>query len=123
MKRSNPDPCTTPTKKSRVRLTILQKREILTKLKNGTAVSALAAQYGVGLQTVRDIKKKEAEIYRYEITFSSPSSSSRKSLHRPRGAMVDEATYTWFRSQRAVGNDVSSLMLMSEAKRLKNKNI
>ena len=52
---------------SRVRLSIAQKRQVIQMLKSGSAVLMVAKQFNIGPQTVRDIKKKESELDRYEI--------------------------------------------------------
>ena len=107
MKRSRSP--TTPTSSKRKRLTIDQKREVIYKLKLGASVAHIAQQFGIGLQTVRDIKKKENELDRYQISYGS--TPERKSLKRPAADAVDQATYTWFKAQRAAGAEVNYTML------------
>ena len=102
-------------KRSRVRLSIAQKREVIQKLKAGCKVTAVAAEYGCGVQTVRDIKRKELELDLFEFSFSSPSCDQRKSLKRPTTLLVDEATYAWFQCQRTAGVEVSGSMLKNKA--------
>lgn len=83
-------------------------------LKSGSPVLMVAKHFNIGAQTVRDIKKRESELDRYEINFSCPR-SDRKSLRLPTTEHVDEATYTWFKLQRADGLDVSGIMLRMKA--------
>ena len=83
----------TPAKKSRTRLSIAQKREVLKMLKSGATTVTLAKQFNCGAQTIRDIKKKEADLDRYQISHSSPSSSDRLSLRVSKLHHVDQATY------------------------------
>lgn len=77
----------------------------------GSPVSTVAKHFNCGVQTIRDIKKKEADLDRFEIAYSSPSSSDRLSLRVSKLHHVDQATYTWFRAQRAEGVEVSGMML------------
>ena len=98
MKRSR-SPTTPTNPKKRQRLTIEQKREVICKLKLGASVAHVAQQFGIGVQTVRDIKKRETELDRYQISFGF--TPKRKSLKRPVVDNIDEATYTWFKAQRA----------------------
>ena len=79
-------------------------------LKNGSTVSYVAGHFSIGLQTVRDIKKNESSLDRYEIAYSG-SSSLRKSLKMPTTDKVDEATYIWFKSQRASGVEINGMMI------------
>ena len=106
MKRSR-SPTTPTTSSKRKRLTIDQKREVIYKykLKLGASVAHIAQQFGIGLQTVRDIKKKENELDRYQISYGS--TPERKTLKRPAADAVDQATYTWFKAQRAAGAEVN----------------
>jgi hypothetical protein len=105
---------TTPTNpKKRQRLSIQQKRDVINKLKHGSSVANVAQQFGIGHQTVRDIKKKETELDRYQISYGS--TPERKSLKRPTGDNLDQATYTWFKAQRAYGAEVNSYMLKVKA--------
>ena len=97
------------------RLSIAEKREVIQLLKGGSSTSQVAQHYRIGQQTVRDIKKKESELDRYQITYGSPSNADRKSLKRPKTDNVDRATYTWFKAQRAAGAEVNSLMLQMKA--------
>ena len=52
-------------------------------LKSGKSSSSVALQFWISETAVRNIKKKWAELDRYEITFGSRCSSERKSLKRP----------------------------------------
>ena len=58
---------TTELKQKRVRLSIAQKREVITLLKDGKSTTEAALQFGIGEQTVRDIKKRESQLDVYEI--------------------------------------------------------
>ena len=40
-------------------------------LKSGKSTSTVALHFGIGETTVRDFKKKDTELDRYEITFGS----------------------------------------------------
>ena len=84
----------TPSKKSRVRLSIAEKRKVIQMLKSGSTVLMVAKKFNIGPQTVRDIKKKEFELDKYEINFSSPT-SSRMSLRLSNTEHIDQATYPW----------------------------
>ena len=111
MKRSTPSRSSDSPSTKRKRLSIAEKREVVQMLNRGSSTSQIAQHYGIGQQIVRDIKKKESELERYQITFGSPSNADRKSLKRPITDDVDRATYTWFKAQRAEGVEVNSLML------------
>jgi transposase len=103
----------TPTAK-RKRLTIAEKREVISMLKKGSSNSQVAEHFQIGLSTVRGIKKTETSLDSYQISFGSPSNSERKSLKRPKD-YVDQVTFTWFKSQRAAGAQVNGMMLQIKA--------
>ena len=88
-------------------------------LKRGSSTAGHVAQhYGIGQQTVRDIKMKESELYSYPITFRSPSNSEFKSLKRPKIDYLDRATNTWFKAQWGAGAEVNWVMLQMKAQDL-----
>ena len=49
----------------------ITEREVIQMLKSSISTSAVDLNFRIGETTVRDIKKKEAELDRYEITFGS----------------------------------------------------
>ena len=92
MKRINtPSAGESPSSK-RKRLTINQKREVIHMLKNGSTVSYVAGHFSIGLQTVRDIKKNESSLDRYEIAYSG-SSSLLRSLMRSNEFTSSDSLY------------------------------
>ena len=77
MKRSTSNPLP---KAKRKRLTIEEKRKVIADINSGQHIRTVMATYGIGEQTVRDIKKKETELDRFQIQFTV---KNRKSLRRP----------------------------------------
>ena len=66
-------------------------------LKSGKSSFSVALHFGNGETTVRDIKKKLAELDKYETTFGSPT--RQKSLKRPSTINIDQAKIKMFRKK------------------------
>jgi hypothetical protein len=104
-------------KRKRVVLSIQQKLEIIEKLEKGHLVKVLAKDYGIGEQTVRDLKKKKNEL----ISFACASDSSsgmkkRKTMKKSTYDELDKAMVQWFSQQRAQGNPINGLICAEKAK-------
>lgn len=105
------------TKRKRTVLSIVEKLEIIKKLEQGETAAKLALDFGIGVQTVRDIKKcKEKLIESACRADSGAGPSNRKTLKTSNFADVDDALYLWFKQKRAEGVPISGPLLMEKAK-------
>ena len=66
-------------------------------LKTGKSSFSVALHFGNGETTVQDIKRKLAELDKYETTFGSPTRL--KSLKRPSTVNIDQAKIKMFRKK------------------------
>ncbi|XP_069852903.1 jerky protein homolog-like [Dipodomys merriami] len=95
-------------KRKRVVLTIKDKLDIIRKLEDGAPPKRLAAAYGIGETTVRDIRKNKEKIISYASSSDSTSLlAKRKSMKPSMYEELDRAMLEWFNQQRARGRPVS----------------
>lgn len=104
-------------KRKRVVLSIQQKLEIIEKLEKGQSVKVLANDYGIGEQTVRDLKKKKSELLSFACSSDTASGmKKRKTMKKSTYDDLDKAMVQWFSQQRAQGNPINGLICAEKAK-------
>ncbi|KAG8235509.1 hypothetical protein J437_LFUL015743 [Ladona fulva] len=104
-------------KRKKIVLTIKEKLEVVDRFEKGEPAAKLAKEYGIGEQTVRDIKKNKNKL----IEFSSQSgngqgSSKRKSMRKSPYEELDKAMLEWLNQKRAEGISVSGHMCTNQAR-------
>ena len=103
-------------KRKRVVLTISQKLEICDLLASGGhSYGAIAERYGIGRQTVADIKNKEKELREFQRKSVEMNMSGSKSMKTGQFDKLDEALYVWFKQKRGKNMDISGDLLMEQA--------
>lgn len=90
-------------------------------MKEGQSVKSLAKKYGVGTQTLYDLKKNELVSKFCAKSFSVAGMKKPKVLKKAENPKVDEATYEWSRQQRFKGTSISGLMIIDKAKEFHHK--
>ncbi|XP_028933999.1 jerky protein homolog-like [Ornithorhynchus anatinus] len=104
-------------KRKRVVLTIQEKLEIIEKLEKGGNTRQLSIMYGIGEQTVRDLKKRKAQLLSYANSSGSATLlARRKSMKQSTYKELDRAMLEWFNQQRAEGTPVSGIICAKQAK-------
>ncbi|XP_051856446.1 jerky protein homolog-like [Antechinus flavipes] len=104
-------------KRKRVVLTIQEKLEIIEKLEKGGNTRQLSIMYGIGEQTVRDLKKRKAQLLSYASSSGSATLlARRKSMKQSTYKELDRAMLEWFNQQRAEGTPVSGIICAKQAK-------
>lgn len=101
------------------RLTVNEKLKVIDRLEKGESTSKLAAEFGIGETTVRDIKKHKETL----IKFSSRCdklSLKRKSMKTSSYENLDEAMLQWFNQKRAESVPISGPMCAEQAKYFHN---
>ncbi|CAL4131851.1 unnamed protein product [Meganyctiphanes norvegica] len=98
-------------------LSIAEKVKLCDLKKAGRSNKNLAIQFNIGLQTTRDIIKKDAELRK----FVSDSQTERglfikKNISKGRYPQLDECLFQWFLQRRAENVPMSGSMLMCKAK-------
>ena len=108
------------TKRKRVTLTIEQKLDILKKLDQGSTISSIASEFGVGKSTVFDIKNSREKIIKFAGEAQNDSSlKSRCIVRRADDDAHDRAIHHWFIQEEAFSIGLSWLEKQSEATPMK----
>lgn len=103
-------------KRKRVVLTLEQKLDIVTKVNSGVSVSKVALEYGIGIQTVRDIVKNKPKLEDFiQNSNSSQVMKKRKTMKNSTYEQLDTTMIKWFQQKRAEGAPVSGPMCMAQA--------
>lgn len=101
---------------SRKRLSLSQKVKIIHALDNGSTVNNLAMEYGVGKQTIRDIKSSRSKILEFVASSDSPSAmKKKKSMKKSTYDDLDKALILWFNQERSSGTPISGTVLAEQA--------
>ncbi|OUC42290.1 CENP-B DNA-binding domain protein [Trichinella nativa] len=103
-------------KKSRVlnELTLLQKRDVLEKLRTGKmSMREVASEYGIALSTVSNIRKNEAQILS-QLDGSSPKSRRRR-MRKTVNAEVNELMFQFFVRCRTKLIPITGQLLQTKA--------
>lgn len=97
---------------------IKTKLEALERLKTGkTTIKILAEELQVGESTIRDWKKKEAELFNFSRSVLTPAIlENRCTLKTSVYQQVNEALYIWFLQQRSTGAPVTGPIIQAKAK-------
>ena len=107
------------TKRKRVTLTIEQKLYILKKLDQGSTMSSIASEFGVGKSTVFDIKNSREKIIKFAGEAQDDSSlKSRCIVRRADDDAHDRAIHHWFIQERHKGTPISGVLVMEKARLL-----
>ena len=107
------------TKRKRVTLTIEQKLDILKKLDQGSTMSSIASEFGVGKSTVFDIKNSREKIIKFAGEAQDDSSlKSRCIVRRADDDAHDRAIHHWFIQERHKGTPISGVLVMGKARLL-----
>lgn len=93
-------------KRKRVVLTIREKLSIVKLLDEGCSPRMLALQFGIGEQTVRDLKKNKEQLERFALA-SGENSQRMKSMKRSRFDQLEQALRSWLLTQRSQGAAVT----------------
>ena len=68
-------------------------------------------QYGIGEQTVRDIRRSEAKIRDARMKHKDPNA---KHVRRTTAENLNNAVYAWFKQQRAHGLTISGIIIQAK---------
>ncbi|KAG0412422.1 hypothetical protein HPB47_010433 [Ixodes persulcatus] len=96
-----------PGKRKRVVLTIRQKLEIIRLLEAGRMPKELAGEFGIGEQTVRDLRKSKEQLKHFSEE-SGDASGRLKSMKLPLYRVLDRALRTWLQERRKLGEAVTT---------------
>uniref|UniRef100_A0A182N6W4 HTH CENPB-type domain-containing protein n=1 Tax=Anopheles dirus TaxID=7168 RepID=A0A182N6W4_9DIPT len=108
-----------PAKRKKIVLTLEQKLTLIRRCEKGETTQALAKQYHIGLQTVRDIIKQKAKILSFIQhcdTYDGPT--KRKSMKISMYGELDASMLSWYNETRATGLPITSSMCIEQAKNL-----
>jgi hypothetical protein len=105
------------TKRKRVVLSIDQKVTIINRaVDNGENIKKLSVEFGVGVQTVRDLIKRKSEIFNFISTAdTTAAASTRKTMKKSKLSDLDGAVFEWFKQKRAEGVPISGPMVSEKA--------
>lgn len=91
--------------------------ELIDKHERGESFAKLAADFGIGIQTVRDIKNNKAKLLDFvKNCDSSAGPSKRKTMKSSTYKELDAALNQWFCQKRADGVIVTGPMCIEKAK-------
>lgn len=104
-------------KRKRVVLNLEQKLEIVKKVNTDQiSVNKVALEYGIGIQTVRDIVKNKTKLEGFiQNSDSSQVIKKRKTMKNSTYEELDNVMIKWFQQKRAEGTPVSGPMCMAQA--------
>ncbi|XP_069678783.1 tigger transposable element-derived protein 7-like [Periplaneta americana] len=105
-------------KRKRVVLSIADKLEIISRLEAGASVAAVAGEYGLGLTTVKDLRRNKDRLRQFANTYDAGGVSARKTLKLPTDTNLEVAVYRWYIQQRATGVAVRGVDIQAAAERL-----
>lgn len=101
------------TKRKRVSLTLKEKVVILKRVDRGESVLKLAAEYGIGRQTIRDLMKKKHRIFEFMLT--PAATSDRKSMKVTSLINLDAKIFEWYQNETAKGREIKGADLCQKA--------
>ena len=102
-------------KRKKVLLTLKQKLELLEKFENGEFVKKLANDYGIGVQTVRDIKKNKEKLIELTRNCSSEAGpAKRKYMKKSTYENLDAALLQWFQQSGQKGYQFRVLCVLKK---------
>ncbi|XP_071516460.1 uncharacterized protein [Panulirus ornatus] len=108
-----------PPKRKHVKLPLDQKLSALERLEKGESAARLAAEFGIGIRTVYDLRKHKDDLLRissFQEAFKDTKKIETKTLQNSSSPLVDSATYEWFRQCHELNKNVSGPMIMAKAK-------
>lgn len=95
-------------KSKRVVLSVEEKLSFIRKFEKGISTSSLAHEYGVSLQTVRNILKQKNQLQTFvQDCDSLAGPSKRKTMKMSSYKHLDTAVLTWFKEKRSEGVPIS----------------
>lgn len=106
-------------KRKYVFLTIADKLKLIERLEAGWPTKTVAQEFGVGVTTVKDLKKNKEKLKLFSEKFEACSSvcKIRKTMRLPPSEAIDEAVYKWLNQHRASGITVRSSDILAAADR------
>ena len=115
-KRKASPPPAGPEKRKRVVLTISQKLEICDLLTSQRlSYGDIARKYGIGQQTVADIKKKEKDLREFQREAVEMNMPEVKVMKTSQYDKLGKAFYIWFKQKQGKHMDISGDLLMEQA--------
>ena len=96
-------------KSKRVVLSVEEKLSFIRKFEKGISTSSLAHEYGVSLQTVRNILKQKNQLQTFVQDCDSLAGPSKrkKTMKMSSYKHLDTAVLTWFKEKRSEGVPIS----------------
>ncbi|XP_043263622.1 jerky protein homolog-like [Colletes gigas] len=115
--------CDKTLKRKRVVLSLDDKCNILTRMRNGESGSALAKEYNIGKSTIFGLKSNEDKILRYRenILINNRNATKKKVMSAAENRNLDSAIFRWFSQQRVIGTPISGPILCEKALQLNSK--
>ena len=104
-------------KRKRVVLQLNDKLKIIENLEKGVSVAQISAEYGIGMQTVRDIRKQKGQIRMYVGDTDDPR-FKRKTMKTGLNTQLEDAVLKWLRQQQSAGVNVRGTETKNAAVRL-----
>lgn len=110
-------------KRKRVVLSLVDKTEIIKRLRNGETATKIALDYGIGRTTVNDIKKHQDKIEHHVSQMESVDGATkkRKTMKLAANEDLDSALYQWFVQNRTSGVPISGPLICAKAIELNAK--
>ncbi|XP_014774435.1 jerky protein homolog [Octopus bimaculoides] len=98
-------------------ISIKDKVELLQKLESGVSIRKLCNMYGIGSSTVYDIKKQREKLFKFYIDSGCKKQMGvRKTMKGVKSIEHDRAMKDWIQKRRLHGEELTSNMLMEQAK-------
>ncbi|XP_045129113.1 tigger transposable element-derived protein 7-like [Portunus trituberculatus] len=106
-------------RKKSVFLSIADKLKVLDRLDAGCTVRNVAQEFGLGLTTVKDLKKNKEKLRSFSQRFDAGSNiiKFRKTMRRLPSEAIDEAVYKWYSQHRSSGISVRGTEILAAAER------
>lgn len=106
-------------KRKSVFLSIADKLRVIERLEAGCSVRNAAEEFGLGLTTVKDLKKNKDKLRSFSRRFDAGSNAIkvRKTMRRLPSEAIDEAVYKWYSQHRASGVTVRGTEILAAAER------
>jgi Trp operon repressor len=108
-------------KRKHVTLTIINKLKVIEQLESGVSGRKIAEKFGIGQQTVSDIKKQKESIktfaLKFDVASDKSSVSNRQTLKKPKEVLLEEAVLMWYSQQRSSGVGVRGVEIKATAEK------
>jgi hypothetical protein len=108
-------------KRKHITLTTINKLKVIEQLESGVPGKKVAEEFGIGQQTVSDIKKQRESIKTFALKFDvgsdKSSVSNRQTLNKPKEVLLEEAVMKWYLCQRSSGMGVRGVEIKTTAEK------